>query len=205
MDRAPPALARPSFHSRNMLLNKTFAVALLALAGTLAHADTKKELIDKVLQLQRPLIENQVRTLAERPANVIMQSLNGVIQQRVPLEKREPLIKDLQADLRKFVEESAPVLREHAVKLLPQTSGAVLESKFSEAELKQLIGALESPAFRKYQQSSDEMFRPLLEKLAQEARPELEPRLKALDQNIRKKLDAAIAPAASPAPAPAKP
>ncbi len=186
-------------------MNKTIAVALLALAGTLAHAETKKELVDKVLQLQRPLIENQVRTLAERPAGLIMQSLNGVIQQRVPLEKREPLIKELQADLRKYVEESAPILREHAVRLLPQTSGAVLESKFSEAELKQLIGALEAPAFRKYQQSSEEMFRPLMEKLALEARGDVEPRLKALDQQIRKKLDAAMAPAATPAPAPAKP
>lgn len=187
-------------------MNKTLAVAALAFAATFAQAQTKKELVDKVLQLQRPLIETQVRTLAERPAMLIMQSLNNVIQQRVPLEKREPLIKEIQADLRKYVEESAPILRDHAMRLLPQTSGAVLESRFSEAELKQLVGALEAPAYRKYQQSSDEMFRPLMEKLALEARGDVEPRLKALDQQIRKKMEAAIGPTATPAPpAPAKP
>lgn len=189
-------------------MNKTLAAALLAATATLAHADTspaKKELIAKVLQLQRPLIEAQVRSLAERPAAVIMQSVSAVIQQRVPLEKREPLIKDIQSDLRKYVEDTAPVLRDHAVRLLPQTSGAVLEAKFSEAELKQLVGALDAPAFRKYQQANEEMFRPLAEKLSAQARPDMEPRLKALEQTIRTKLDAAMAAPAAPAPAPAKP
>jgi hypothetical protein len=191
-------------------LNKIFAVALLATAASLAQAETspaKKELVAKVLELQRPVIENQVRSLAQQPAGLMMQQIGALVQARVPLEKREPLLKDIQNDLRKYVEDAAPVLREHAVRLLPQTSGAVLESKFSEAELKQLIGTLESPVFRKYQQSNEEMFRPLVERLAPDARAELEPKLKALDQTIRKKLEAAMAPpAGAPAPAaPAKP
>lgn len=198
-----PALSGPP-HLRTPALNKTLAAALLAVAATLAHADTspaKKELVAKVLQLQRPALEGQIRALAERPAAMVMQSVAAVVQQRVPLEKREALIKDIQSDLRKYVDETAPLLRDHALRLLPQTSGAVLEAKFSEAELKQLVAALESPAFRKYQQSNEEMFRPLAEKLGNEARADVEPRLKALDQAIRTKLDAAIAPA----PAPAKP
>lgn len=191
-------------------MNKILAAAWLAAAATLAHADTspaKKELVAKLLQLQRPAVESQVRALAERPAALMMQSVGAVIQQRVPLEKREPLIKEIQSDLRKYVEEATPLLRDHAVRLLPLTSGPVLESKFSEAELKQLVGMLESPVFRKYQQSNEEIYRPLSEKLLPEARADIEPKLKALDQSIRKKLEAAIgAPAAAePAPAPAKP
>ncbi|WP_326533924.1 hypothetical protein [Pseudorhodoferax sp.] len=183
-------------------MNKILAAVLVATAATLAHADTspaKKALIAKVLQLQQPAIEAQARALAERPAAAIMQSVGAVIQQRVPLEKREPLIKDIQGDLRKFVDDTAPLLREHAVRLLPQTSGAVLDAKFSEAELKQLLGALEAPAFRKYQQANDEMFRPLADKLGQEVRPEMEPRLRALEQNIRKRLEVAVGAPAAPA------
>ncbi|MFT3720893.1 hypothetical protein [Pseudorhodoferax sp.] len=180
-------------------MNKAVAALLLAAAATLAHAETKKDLVDKVLQLQRPFIENQARALAERPLAVMMQSANVVVQQRVPLEKREALLKDIQAELRKFAEESTPIMRDHAVRLMPQTTGAVLDAKFSEAELKQLVGILESPVFRKYQQSTDEMFRPLNDKLLQEARVDLEPRLKALEQSIRKKLDdAGPAPATKP-------
>lgn len=189
-------------------MNKVLATALLAAATLLAHAETspaKKELVNRVLELQRPAIEAQVRNMAERPAVLIMQSVGATVQQRVPLEKREPLLKDIQAEVRKFVDEAGPLLREHALRLLPQTSGAVLESKFSEAELKQLIGALEAPAFRKYQASSEEMLRPLSDRLGAEARGDIEPRLKALEQVIRGKLNAAIgqeqAPAAAPAPA----
>jgi hypothetical protein len=184
-------------------LNKILAAALLVAASTLAHAETspaKKELVNKVLQLQRPIVETQVRGLAERPAAGIMQSVNAVIQQRVPLEKREALIREVQADVRKFVDESTPILRDGAVRLLPSTTGVVLESKFSEAELKQLVGVLESPAFRKYQQTNEEMFRSLAEKLGPEVRSEMEPKLKALEATIRKKLDAAIG---APEPAPA--
>lgn len=188
-------------------MNKILAAALLAAATTQVHADTspaKKELVNKVLQLQRPVVEVQARALAERPAAILMQQVGAVIQQRVPLEKREPLMKEVQADLRKFVDETSPILRDHAVRLLPQTTGPVLEAKFSEAELKQLVSALESPAFRKYQQVNDEMFRPLADKLGAEARADVEPKLRALDQGIRKKLEAAIGTPA-PAPAPAKP
>lgn len=178
-------------------MNKTLAIVLLAAASTLAHAQTKKELVDKVLLLQRPIIEAQARQLTERPAGSIMQSVNAAVQQRVPLEKREAVLKDIQGDVRQLVEQTGPVLRDHAVRLLPLTSGAVLEAKFSEADLKQLLAVLESPAFRKYQQHTDEMLRPLAEKLAAEAQAEMEKRLPALEQTIRKKLDAAAAPPAA--------
>lgn len=196
--------------TRKTLLNKALAAALLAACCTLAQADSpaaKKELVAKVLQLQRPAIEAQARGLAERPAVVMMQSAAVAVQQRVPVEKREALLKDINADLRKYVEEAGPILREQALKLHPTVTGAVLDAKFSEAELKQLVSALEMPAFRKYQQSTDEMFRPLNEKLVLDSRAEMEPRLRALEQGIRKRLEAATsapAPAAPAAPA-AKP
>lgn len=167
----------------------------------------KKELVDKVLQLQRPVIEGQARALSERNASILMQQAAGLVQQRVPVDKREALLKDIQGDLRQFIDETSPVIRDQALKLHPVVTGAVLDAKFSETELKQLLTALEMPAFRKYQQSSDEMFRPLNERLAQESRSVVEPKLRALDQTVRKRMEAVMgaAPAPGPGPAPAKP
>lgn len=199
-------------------MNKVLVAALLAAGCALAHAEpsaAKKALIDKVLQIQRPMVEAQARSLAERPASMIMQSAAALIQQRVPVEKREALFKDIQGDMVKYAGEVGPIMSARAVKLQPAITGAVLDTKFSEAELKQLIASLEAPAYRKYQESTEEMLRPLSEKLVQETRADIEPRLKALDQGVRKRLEAAVAapagpaaapaPGPGPAPAPAKP
>lgn len=189
-----------------MLLNKVLAATLIAASCTLAQAEpsaAKKALIDKVLQTQRPAVEMQARNLSERPAAVLMQQAAMLVQQRVPVDKREALMKDIQNDLRQYVDQVAPLLREQALRLHPVVTGAVLDAKFTDAELKELAAALTSPAFIKYQQSSDEMFRPLNEKLVQDNRSTIEPKLKALEQNLGKRLEAAIgAPAPAPAPAP---
>jgi hypothetical protein len=184
---------------------KTVALATaLALGGT-AQAQTKKELVQKVLQLQQPSIEAAARQLAELPAAQMMQRAGMLIQARVPADKREALAKDIQADARRYAEEAVPVVRERAVKLAPTTIGPVLEERFSEDELKQLIGILESPVSRKFQQLGNEMQRALGEKLIAETRPTLEPKLKALDQSITKRITAVASPAAgSAASAPKK-
>lgn len=185
-------------------MNKVLVAALIAASCTLSYAETsaaKKALVDKVLQLQRPAIEMQARALSERPAAAMLQQVSVLVQQRVPLEKREALMKEIQGDLRQYVEVTAPLIREQALRLHPTVTGAILDSKFSEAELKQLVEALDAPAFRKYQQSSDEMFRPLNEQLVLESRSSVEPKLKELDQLLRKRLAAAVgtpAPAAKP-------
>lgn len=185
-------------------MNKVLATALIAASCTLAQADpaAKKALVDKVLQLQRPAVEAQARALGERPAALLMQQAAIMVQQRVPVEKREALMKEIQNDLRKYVDETTPLIREQALRLHPTVTGAVIDAKFSEAELKELVAALDAPAFRKYQQSSDEMFRPLNEKLVQDNRPTIEPKIKALEQTLSKRLEAALsAPAPAPAPA----
>lgn len=185
-------------------MNKVLATALIAASCTLAQADpaAKKALVDKVLQLQRPAVEAQARALSERPAALLMQQAAIMVQQRIPVEKREAVMKDIQNDLRKYVDETTPLIREQALRLHPQVTGAVIDAKFSEAELKELVAALDAPSFRKYQQTSDEMFRPLNEKLVQDNRSTIEPKIKALEQTLSKRLEAALgAPAPAPAPA----
>ncbi|HSN79016.1 MAG TPA: hypothetical protein VLR44_01410, partial [Rhodoferax sp.] len=88
-------------------MKKTF-LALLLLASAGAHAQTspaKQALVDKVLSLQRPAIEQTGQVIAERPALQMRQQAGVVLQTRVPPEKREAVGKDLQADLKKYADE----------------------------------------------------------------------------------------------------
>ncbi|MBL8353154.1 MAG: hypothetical protein JNL87_22910 [Burkholderiaceae bacterium] len=186
------------------------AASLCVAQGTPATTATvspaKKAQVQKVLQLQQSGIENIGNALANQTANQVMQ-VAGQALARMPADKRESMAAELQADVRKFHEEIAPMLRAGAVKLAPSTLGAALEEKFSEDELKVLIAWLESPVNRKYGQLAAESQQALGQKLVAETRPQIDPKLKALEQQMGARLNAAgggaSAPAAAAAPRPA--
>ena len=195
-------------------MKRTLVLALLA-SATLAHAQTasapapapvsaaKKELVQKVLLLQQPAIENMARNLVEQPAGQMMQAAGRALQQQVPADKREAVGKGIEADVKKYVDESYPTIRERAVKIAPITIGAVLEEKFTDDELKQLIAWLESSVNKKYLQLGPEMQNGFMQKLVGEARPVLDPKLQALETKVRASLGVPAEPATSTA-APAK-
>ena len=173
-------------------MKRLMILAALCAAATLAQAQAKKELVQKVLLLQQPQIENISRSIVERPVAQLMQAAGQALQAQVPADKREAVGKALQADAKKFVDEATPLLRERAIKLAPSTFGVMLEEKFSEAELKQLIAWLESPVNKKFQQLGPEMQGDFVQKLAAEAAPLLDPKLQALQQKMRASFDAAV-------------
>jgi len=178
-------------------------VALGAAGGALAQgtgaAQDKKALVAKVLQLQQPGIENAARLVAEQPALMLLQQA-GLVLQRVPAERREAAAREIQAEARKYADEAVPLLRQTAVKVAPTTIGPILEEKFTVDELRQLIGILESPVNRKFQQLGGDMQRALNEKLVAETRASIEPKLAALQQAVGERLKAAAAPAPASAP-----
>jgi hypothetical protein len=174
---------------------KTLAIAAAALffaaqaqAQAAASSPAKKELVAKVLQLQQPGVEAFAREIVQRNALQILQGAGRVLQERVPADRREAIAKDIQADTQKFAEDSLPLVRDRAVKLAPSTIGVLLEERFTEDELRQVIQILESPVNRKFQGLAGEMQRSLGEKLMAEVRPLLEPRVRALDQTIARRL-----------------
>ncbi len=172
------------------------------LASGLAQAEptaAKAELISKILIIQRPAVEGIATALAQQPAAQMMQGANIALQARVAPDKREAIAKDIQADIKKYVEEAVPILRERAVKLAPTSIGTLLDEKFSEEELRDLIKIMESPVNKKFGQMNSDFQKSLSEKLVADARPQIEPKVKALGQSIDKRLGL------SPAAAPAKP
>lgn len=179
-------------------------VALLTLAcGVQAESSAaKKALVTQVLQLQQPALEMAAQSLAERPAAQMMQQAGQVLQSQVAPEKREAVAKEIQADVKKYLDQAVPLVRERAIKLAPSTIGALLEEKFSEDELKQLIAIMESPVNRKFLQLSDDMQKVLGEKLVAETQGTIAPKVKTLQQAIAKRLGLP-APTAASAPGPA--
>jgi len=165
-------------------------LAILSLAGA-AQAQSpasKKDLVARILVLQQPAIEQTAQTLVERPALQLQQQAAIALQTRIPPEKREALGKQVQEDLKKYVDEVSPLVRQQAVKLAPSTIGVLLEEKFTEDELKQVLAMLESPVNRKYQQMGGEFQKALGEKLVAQNQAMVEPKVKALEQTVIKHL-----------------
>jgi hypothetical protein len=178
-------------------------IAALLAGAALAHAQNgnKKELVQKLLVLQQPGIEQVARGLVERPALQMMQQVGLVLQQKFAPDKRETVGKEIEAEIKKYIEESVPLVRERAIKLAPTTIGPILEEKFSEDELKQLIAWFDSPVNRKYQQLGPEMQTAFVQKLVTDARPVVDPKIQALEGKIRTILAPAAGPASGAAPA----
>ena len=181
-------------------MQRTLIAALLALTAlATAHAqDGKKELVQRLLVLQQPGMEQVARNLVERPAMQMMQEVATVVQRQVPPDRREAVGKQIETEVRKYVDESLPIVRERAVKLAPTTVGPLLEERFTEDELKQLIAWYESPVNKKYQQLGAEMQNAFVQKLVAEARPAIDPKIQALGTRLQAVLGTAP-PGAAPA------
>ena len=191
---------------------KAFLIAAALAASTLAQAQTpapttpapaapsaaKKELVAKILQAQRPGFEMTARRVVEQPAVQMLQQASQVIQQRLPAEKREPTFKELQADARKYVDDTYPKVRDQTIALSTTAIGPLLEQRMTESELRQVLAVYESAAFRKYQGLAGDMEKALMEQLAPQARPLVETNARALQQTMAKRLDAATGAASAP-------
>lgn len=196
------------------LTNTVWATAIasaLMATSLAAHAESKKELVQKLLTIQQSALEGTARGLAENPARQLAAAAQPVLAQAVPEDKREATAKQVDAEIKKYLDGAIPAVRASAIKLAPTAIGPILEERFTEDELKQLVVMLESPILKRYQAALPEMSNALLEKVVEDARPAVNPKLQAAEGNIRKILDTASggklsagdkasAPAAKPAP-----
>lgn len=188
------------------MFQKSLLILAIAAACTSVQAQStpaKKELVARILKIQQPAIENMARTLVQEPLVPLMDSADGALQQRVAPEKREAVAKAIQADARKYVDETVPLVRDRAIKLAPTTVGPVLEEKFTEDELKQIVTMLESPVLAKFQQAGGELQRLLIEKVVADTRGQVETKFRALEDATAKRLGVPTGPAAAPAAKPA--
>jgi uncharacterized protein len=177
------------------------AALALVVAAAPAQAQNKKELIAKVVQLHMQGIENVGRVIAGQTSQQMLQAAGQALP-RVAADKREAVGKEIQEDVKKFYDDVEPLLKKRAVELAPATVGAAYDEKFSEDELKIIIAWLESPVSKKYAQIDRDQGNALADKVVADTRSTIEPKLKALEAVVAKRLGV---PANEPAAAPAKP
>ncbi len=185
---------------------KTILFAALLTSATLAHAQApsspaKKELVAKMIQLQQPGIEGMARQLVQQPAALMMQEADRAMRSQIPTERRESVGKTIEAAAKRYMDEAFPLLRERAVKLAPSVLAPAIEEKFSEDELRQIVAWMESPTSRKLQQFNGEIQASFVQKLVADARPVIDPKVEALNQNIRAALGMPAAGASAPSSA----
>lgn len=173
-----------------MLKKSLLVLALAASCGAVLaqSSPAKKELVARILKVQQPGIEALAQTLAEQPAAEMLERAGAALPARVPADKQEAVAKEIQADVRKYVQDTVPLVRSRAVQLAPSTVGALLEEKFTEDELKQVVAMMESPVYVKFQGLGGEMQQVLADKLVAETRPQVAPRLRNLEDSIAKRL-----------------
>ncbi|MDQ6629763.1 MAG: DUF2059 domain-containing protein [Pseudomonadota bacterium] len=177
---------------------------VLGLLGAPAAAqnNAKKELVQKILAYQQAEIESLARGMVERPAAQMMQEAGLAMQRQVAPDKREAVGRAIETEVKKYVEEAYPLVRERAIRAAPPTIGVTLEEKMSEDELKQLVVWLDSPVNKKYQQLGPEMRNAFIQKLVADAGPLVDPKVMALSARIRVILGLPPAAAAASVPAP---
>lgn len=177
------------------------ASALCMLAGTaLAQSqggdkpsEAKARLVERVLTLWHP--EELAIVMVQRPAADALQQARIALQGRVSAEKRDATLKDMASDVQKYLDEATPVARENAKRAMATTVVPMLNQHFSEDELKQLITLLESPLKKKFEQLLPQMERALGEKVAQDSRAAIDPKLQAMTHAVGLKLrGATVAP-----------
>jgi hypothetical protein len=173
-----------------------------ASAPVAPSSPAKKALVQRILALQQSEVETFARGVVERPAAQMMRDAGLAIQQQIPPDKRESTGRAIEAEVKKYVDESYPLVRERALKIAPSTIGAVLEARMSEDELRTLLAWLDSPTNKKYQQVALDVRNAFAQKLLADMPALLDPKLQALDGRIRVILGVPPANGAAP-PTPA--
>ncbi len=162
------------------------AVLAQSQAGDAKPSEGKARLIERVLTLWHP--EELAIVMVQRPAADALQQARIALQGRVSAEKRDATIKDMASDVQKYLDEATPVARENAKRAMATTVVPLLSQHFSEDELKQLITLLESPLKKKFEQLLPQMERALGEKVAQDSRAAIDPKLQAMTHAVGLKL-----------------
>jgi len=171
-------------------------------APPLLSSPAKRDLAQRFIVLQQSSIENLVRNLVEAPARQMMAAGDPVLQTRVAADKREAAVKQVQNEVRKYVDAALPIVRDRAAKLSQSVLLPAVEEKFTEDELRQIVTFLESPVQRKLQQTLPDLSQTLAGKLVADTRPLVDPKLQAIEAAMAKALGV---PLGKPVAATAKP
>lgn len=170
-------------------LGPALALALAASTAMAQPSPAKKALIDKIVALQQhAMAESLTANIIQGPLTQLTQAGRAALQQQVPAEKRESTAKAMDGELKKFVDENVPYLKDKISKAVPTSASALLDERFNEDELKQILAWAESPVSQKFGLANVELQKAVAQKVIAEAGPTLDGRFKTLNANVAKHL-----------------
>jgi hypothetical protein len=152
----------------------------------------KEKLIQRILQLWH--VENVGMIMLQQPVAESIRQSNSLLQGRVSAEHQEAIMKEINQDTQKFMEDVAPTVHASALKLIPTTVEPILAEKFTEEELRQIISFLESKVKTKFEALVPEMEQSLGVKIAADTGPTINPKLVDLAKQIGLRMRTAITP-----------
>lgn len=191
--------------SAGALLAAGAAWAQGASAASAPPSPAKLALVQKAVDLQLGGIDAFARVLLRESVAPMLNQANQLLGTQVPEDKRAATGKAMDEEVRKFFESSDAAMRDKTRGAAKSILPAMLDQRFDEGELRQLITWLESPVSKKYMQLQPEAQRALVQKVMTDMRPTLKPRADALEkallQHLGLKMPGAAPQASGPAPA----
>ena len=178
------------------------APAAAASAAPVSSA-AKRDLAKRWVALQQTSLDAAARSIVEAPARQLLGAADPVLRSKVPADKRDAMAKQLQDEARKYADDLTPVVRKRAQELAQSQMLPAVEEKYTEDELRQIVGFYESPVFKKLQQTQPPIEQALGQKLLAGVQPTVETKAKALQATMAKILGVSPAPVGGSASAPA--
>ena len=183
----------------NFAIKIVAACALFITACSTIHAqtaDSKRALAVRAISAQEgPEMQRMFGQLVGSAQQPLIERWNDRILQ-LPASKQEAAIKALDAELKKFGDETMRIVTAEAAKVKNNTLITAYVEKFSEDELKQLVTMMEAPVFKKYQSVAPELGGVYVKAIVDGTRERVVQRSQAFDVTAEK--------IAGPAPAPTK-
>jgi uncharacterized protein len=196
------------------LLFKTIKIIAVSAVFTwtsgLLHAqstDAKRDLAVRIIAAQEGAEMNRMmEQLAASASQQLIDKWNPAIGS-MPTDKRQKAAASLDAELKKFNDDTLKLINAQAVKARGDTLAAGYVERFSEEELKQLLALMEAPAFKKYQSLAPELGSIYLKGIVDGTRGAVEARGKTFDAAAAKILGTTppAGPSAAPNTTPASP
>lgn len=180
---------------RTMWMTMALGAGVGLAAG--AHAEgmtgvppAKQALVQRVLDKMG--LESVGLQMLQAPVADMLRQSRVVVQSRVPADRQDATMKDITAEATTFVEQESPGLRTSTRAIVQSSVAPLLAQKFSEEELKQLAGILESPVLAKFESVVPEMKKAVGDNVAKANAAQIQPKMTALQNRVGLKLRAAV-------------
>lgn len=186
------ALLRPT---STLILAATLAASFAAHAQATAPAATpapapdaeKQKIIDRILVAFHP--ENGILQLVQRQGLDAMQQSNiALTTAHVPTERKDKTMKEIGADVQKYIDTTMPMAIASAKKYTNPAVGPILAQNFTADELRQIAAMLESPLKQKFEKLVPQLETAVAQKVQADIAPQVEKNVKTMTEAVGTKL-----------------